>query len=97
MFIQLFEGATDDPEGLLAVLEEWSSDAIGAGTALQGEMSRDGEDPSRFVVLVHFESAESAQENSDRPETGEYAQLFSALCTDGPHFRNLSVVGSWPA
>jgi quinol monooxygenase YgiN len=97
MFVQQFECATDDAEGLIAILDEWSTDAIGVGTAIRGEMSRDVDDPSRFVVVVHFESAESAQQNSDRPETGEFAQRFGALCTDGPTFRNLNVVGSWPA
>ena len=97
MFVQLIECATDDAEGLVAVANEWSADAIGTGTCLRGEFGRDSNDPSRFVMLAYFESAEAAQENSDRPETAAYAERFGALCTDGPSFRDLTIVSSWPA
>ena len=97
MFVQMIECATDDAEGLVDLVEEWSADALGAGTALRGELGRDSNDPSRFVLVVHFESAEAAQENSDRPETAGYAERFGALCTDGPTFRDLTIVRSWPA
>jgi len=91
-FIQSMDFATDRREEILEVMGRWSADAIGNGTALRGTVAEDRSTPGRFVLAVSFESAESAAENSDRPETGAFAQEFGALCSEGPEFREFDVV-----
>ena len=91
-FIQSFEFATDQREAVLEVMGRWSTDAIGKGTAVGATMAEDRSAPGRFVMAVRFESAESAAENSDRPETGAFAEEFGSLCSEGPEFREFDVV-----
>jgi len=50
---------------------------------------------ARQVAAMHrdvVESAEAAEENSTRPETGAFAEQFASLCSDGPTYRELDVV-----
>lgn len=95
MFVQTFEFTTEHRDQTIEVLRRWSADAIGNGTALRGTMSEDRAAPGRFRVAVWFESSESAEENSARPETGAFAAEFSALCSDGPSFREFDVVDTY--
>lgn len=94
-FIQSFEFATDKRDAVLDVMGRWSADAIGNGTARRGRLAEDRSAPGRFVMAVSFESAETAAENSDRSETGAFAEEFTALCTDGPNFREFDVVATY--
>jgi quinol monooxygenase YgiN len=91
-FIQSMDFATEDRDGVLGVLRRWSDDAVNTGTAQRAVLSEDRGAPGRFVLAVWFESAETAAENSERPETGKFAEQFGALCSDGPAFREFDVV-----
>ncbi|CAN7197644.1 hypothetical protein [Arthrobacter sp. LjRoot14] len=52
----------------------------------------DRDRPGTYFTIVDFDSYESAMENSNRPETSEFAAKMAALC-DGPLiFRNLDVM-----
>ena len=97
MFVQQINFATDDPEGVLALAEEWAADAVDNGTVLNTDFGVDADNPGQHVWMVHFETAESAQQNSDRPETGKLAARFSAMCSEGPAFRNIEVIRRWPS
>jgi hypothetical protein len=44
--------------------------------------------------MVEFESYDAAMENSNRPDTGEYAARMAELCDGPPTFYNLDVVQS---
>lgn len=96
-FIQSIEFASDRRDEILELLGRWSADAIGNGTAKRGTLAEDRADPGRFVMAVTFESAESAAENSDRPETGAFAEQFASMCSDGPSFREFDVVEVYEA
>jgi quinol monooxygenase YgiN len=91
-FIQSIEFSADDKEAVLEFMGRWSADAIGNGTAQRGTMAEDRSAPGRFVMAVWFESAEAAEENSSRPETGAFAEQFESLCSDGPTYREFEVV-----
>lgn len=91
-FTQSFEFATEQRDEVLEVLGRWSADAIGIGTAQRGTLAEDRSAPGHFVMVVRFESPEAAAENSDRPETGAFAEELAALCSDGPAFREFDVV-----
>ena len=91
-FIQSMDFATERRDEILEVMGRWSADAIGNGTAQRATMNEDRSAPGRFVLVVWFESAEAAAENSSRPETGAFAEEFASLCSDGPEFREFDVV-----
>jgi quinol monooxygenase YgiN len=91
-FVQSIDFATEQRDEILEVMRRWSADAIGNGTAQRGSLAEDRAAPGRFVLAVWFESAEAAAENSDRPETGRFAEEFGSLCSDGPEFREFDVV-----
>ncbi len=92
-FIQTFEFATERRDEVLEVMDRWSADAIGNGSAQRGMMVEDRSAPGRFMMAVWFESPETAAANSARPETGSFAEEFASLCSDGPEFREFDVVG----
>ena len=92
MFVQEINFATDDVEAMLALASEWGADAVDNGTVQGFHLGADADQPGRYCWMVMFESAESAQRNSDRPETAEFSSRFSALCSEGPTFRNLEIV-----
>jgi quinol monooxygenase YgiN len=91
-FVQLVEFKTDDIEAFNRAVEEWrvkSADFRTAGNAIQ---TRDRDNDRTYVQIIEFPSYEAAMENSNRPETGEFAAQLAQLC-DGPAtFRNLDVV-----
>lgn len=97
MFVQQIDFATDDLDAMLALADQWAADAMGEGTVLRTELTEDRDDPGHYEWLVEFESAETAQTNSDRPETAAFSSRFAALCTEGPTFRNLEVLRAWPS
>lgn len=94
-FIQSIEFATEKRDEILDVMGRWSADAIGNGTAQRATLAEDRAAPGRFVMAVSFESAETAAENSDRSETGAFAEEFTALCSDGPTFREYDVAETY--
>ncbi len=94
-FIQSIEFATEKRDEILDIMGRWSADAIGNGTAQRATLAEDRAAPGRFVMAVSFESAATAAENSDRSETGTFAEEFTALCSDGPTFREFDVAGTY--
>lgn len=95
VFIQAIEFATERREEALELMGRWSADAMGNGTAQRATMVEDRSAPGHFITSVRFESAESAAENSNRPETSAFAEQFSALCSEGPTFREFDVVETY--
>ena len=55
-------------------------------------MTRDRNDPDRYVLIVFFDSYESAMENSNLPETAEFAEKQTALLEGSPSFSDLDIV-----
>ena len=69
--------------------------SIEFATSPRETVAEDRSAPGRFVVAVSFESAATATQNSDRPETGAFAVEFAALCSDGQVFREFDVVDTY--
>ena len=91
-FIQIIEGHTsrgDEIEALSAELEDRTDSGF---TVRRSIRTQDRDDPSRFMVIVFFDSYESAMENSNRPETNEFSQKMMELLDGPPTFHNLDVV-----
>jgi hypothetical protein len=82
MFVQVIEGRTSDPERLHDRLDVWEEElrpgAIGyLGSA--GGCTADGS----CIMIVRFESRETAERNAKRPEQTEW-WLETERCFDGP-------------
>ena len=91
-FIQLFEMKTKDVDAVTALTEEWEAATEGRRTARRSVVGRDRNDPDRHVVIVFFDSYESAMENSNLPETQEMATKMQALLDGPPVFTDLDVI-----
>ena len=90
-FIQLIEYTTSKPEEVAAVYAEWERASEGNRTARRVITTTDRNDPTRWREIVFFDSYESAMENSQLPQTQEYARKLTALMDGEPTFRDLDV------
>ena len=91
-FIQLIEYTTSKPEEVAGVVAEWEQASQGTRTARRVLTTTDRSDPKRFCEIVFFDSYESAMENSQLPQTQEYAGRMRELMDGEPVFHDLDVV-----
>lgn len=81
MFVQIMEGRVDDAEAMRRLMDRWN-DELRPGAAgfvgTTGGVTADG----RSIAIVRFDSKESAQANSARPEQGAWWTQMEA-CYDG--------------
>ncbi|WP_336650142.1 hypothetical protein [Kocuria rosea] len=91
-FIQLIKYTTSKPEEVAGVVAEWEQASQGTRTARRVLLTRDRKDPSRYYEIVSFDSYESAMENSELPQTQEYAGRMRELMDGEPVFHDLDVV-----
>ena len=64
----------------------------GKRTVRRSVLTRDRNDPERYLLVVFFDSYESAMENSNLPETAQFAEQQLALLDGPPTFYDLDVV-----
>ncbi|MCW2779956.1 MAG: hypothetical protein JWR35_405 [Marmoricola sp.] len=97
-FIQLIEGHTDHFDELTELGRKWEAATEGRRTARRSITTRHRGDARQFVVVVFFDSYESAMENSNLPETAAFATELVALVDGTPSFHDLEVTEdhSWP-
>ncbi len=91
-FIQIIEGHTSLGDEIAAASAELEAAAAGRFTVRRSIRTQDRDDPTHFMTIVFFDSYESARENSDLPETGEFAAKMMELVDGPPTFHNLDVV-----
>jgi len=99
-FVQIIEYETDRFDELSKMMDDMNTDAEAAGqTPPFGYFAatRDRDNPNRYLTIVEFPSYDEAMANSGKPETGEMARKFSALCSKGPIYHNLDVLRSMPS
>lgn len=90
MFIQVIQGKVTDAESMMRQIDRWQSDVRPGAIGFLGSTAGITAD-DELVVMARFDSAESAQANSDRSEQGawwsETAKCFAGdasfnNCTD---------------
>ena len=67
MFVQIMQGRTSDPEGLLAAFDRWSQAQAPEATGwlgMTGGITEDG----RVIGMMRYESEEAARRSAERPE-----------------------------
>jgi quinol monooxygenase YgiN len=91
-FIQVIELRTKKLDQLRALSDEFFEATEGKRTLRRSIITRDRTDPDRYLLLVFFDSYESAMENSNLPETGAFAEKQQALLDGPPTFHDLHVI-----
>jgi hypothetical protein len=91
-FVQVIEFQSDRIDELNALLDDWLKVSAGWRTHSRALQAQDRDRPGSWVQIVEFPSYEAAMENSNRPETGDFAKKLAALCKGEPTFRNLDVL-----
>ena len=92
-FVQIIEFKTSRIDEIRALSEKWNEQQT--GLAVRGVVAADRDNDNCYFNIVEFESYEKAMENSERPETGEFAAQMAELCDGPPTFHNLDVVMEW--
>ena len=90
-FVQLIEFKTGDIEAFNRTLDDWLAKTSGVRTPTRAVQGRDRDNDRTYIHIVEFPSYEAAMENSNRPETAEFAARLAQLCDSPPAFRNLDV------
>jgi len=94
MFVQVIEGKTSDPAGIIEHGERWQRDlrpgAIGY-LGLTAGVTSDG----RSVAIVRFEDEAAARANAARPEQTAWFEEMVKLYDGEPTFAESSDVTEW--
>jgi hypothetical protein len=91
-FIQIIEIRTKNFDELHALGDQYFQASEGKRTLRRGIVTRDRNDPDRYLILSFFDSYESAMENSSLPETSEFAERQMKLVAGPPTFIDLDVI-----
>ncbi|MEU9129566.1 hypothetical protein AB0D08_15905 [Kitasatospora sp. NPDC048540] len=91
-FVQIIEFKTRRIDEFTALLNSWVEQNAGRSLVTRALQTRDRDQENVYLNIVEFPSYEQAQENSDRPETAEFAAQLAALCDGPPVFRNLDLL-----
>ena len=92
-FIQIIVLTSSKIDEIRALADEYREGS--PGNVVRANFTADRDNPNSYVNIVEFESYEAAMENSNRPETSEFAAKMAALCDSPPSFYNLDVVETW--
>ena len=90
-FFQIIELTTTRPDAVEALTNRWAASTQGRRKTCRATLSRDRDRPHAFVQIVEFASYEEAMENSDLPETAQFADDLAKLCDAPPTFHNLDL------
>jgi len=71
MFVQVIKGKVSDSSAIRATLDKWLSELAPGATGWLGSTTGVTDDGT-LIGIVRFDSLESAQGNSDRPEQGRW-------------------------
>ena len=94
-FIQVIEFTTTNADEVQKLADEYRDTTADRRTVVRASLCRDRDQADRYVNIVEFESYEAAMENSNLPETQEFARRMAELCDGPPRFLNLDVVDSF--
>ncbi|MFJ5779528.1 hypothetical protein [Streptomyces sp. NPDC093094] len=91
-FVQIIEYRTSRIDEFNALLDTWVEKNEGSRLATRALQARDRDTENVYMNIVEFPSYEQAMDNSNRPETAEFAAQAAALCDGPPVFRNLDLL-----
>jgi len=89
-FVQIIEYQTSRFDEVIALGRERQRNDR-ESLARRVTVTADRDRPGTYLTIVEFDSAESAAENSKRPETEQFAEQMGKLTDGPPKFYNLDV------
>ena len=88
-FAQTMAVRADDAQALAELMTAWHEAEAGKAPGYLGSvLLADRDHPGRYLIVVHFSSAEEAEENDARPETEGWGAKLSALIDGDADFGN---------
>lgn len=91
-FIQLIEYETSKPDDVRRVTKEWEQATEGKRKANRIVVGKHHDEEKRYCEMVFFDSYDEAMENSELPETKEYAEKIKALFDGQPTYFNIDII-----
>ena len=90
-FIQLVEMRTKNVDEIMKLDDQWEKATEGKRTLRRAIVGRDRNDPERHVIIAFFDDYDSAMQNSNLPETQEFAAKQAAFA-EAVQFIDLEVI-----
>lgn len=85
MFVQVFEGMTDDREAFVRLMERWRDDLRASAPGFLGSTS--GVTPAGHAIgIARFQDASFAERNSERTDQGSWWSEVEKTFTGEPSF-----------
>jgi len=91
-FIQVIDYHTSHEDEMRALGDEWERASGDRQSTNRVIVVRDRDDQTHYQNIVFFDSYESAMENSNLPETTEFAKRMMELVDGQTIFLNLDVI-----
>jgi len=93
-FVQIVEYDTSHIDEVRTLGDKFRDERQAEGLAIEIRvtMAGDRDRPNHYVTIAEFPSYEIAMQNSNRPETSEFAARLAELCDGPPTFKNLDVL-----
>jgi hypothetical protein len=90
-FVQIIEFRSSRIDEIKALSEAYDNRLKGA-LFRRAVIVADRDRPGVYRNIVEFDSYEVAMQNSQRPETSDFAARMAELCDGPPSFANLDVI-----
>jgi quinol monooxygenase YgiN len=91
-FIQIIDHTTSRPDEVKALVDQMRAEAGPTPAVRRSTVTKDRDRENHYLVIVEFDSYEAAMENSNDPQTSEFAGRLAELLDAPPVFYNLDVV-----
>lgn len=83
--VSAYRARTGEEDAIIAIYENWQLDQkLRASGYLSGELLRNVDDPHQFIVIMRFESQESAHALENDPEQDAWHQRVVSLTDNIP-------------
>jgi hypothetical protein len=98
-FVQIVEFNTSRIDDIQALGEQMRAQRAPGDewSVRRATFTADRDRPGHYLSVIEFDSYESAMDNSNRPETTQFAARMAELCDGPPTFHNLDVMETWEA
>ena len=91
-FAQIIEFRTSRIDDFNRNFDAWISRTGGTRIPHHAVLSRDRDAGDRYLLMVEFASYDRGMENSNRPETSEFAAVLAEISEAPLAFQNLDVI-----
>jgi hypothetical protein len=91
-FVQIMELHTSRFDDIVALEAEWRAATEGTRTLRRSVLTRDRNDPNRYLVFAFFDSYESAMANSNLPATTEFGEKQAKVLDAPATFTDLDII-----